>query len=166
MAARIQPNDVQRLMRAWEVIEATGKSISLWQEESIQSLELKFTMVITTPPRKDLYAACDIRIFKMISDGVIEEVKILMRRVHNEKLNNLPVLKAIAFKEFTSYIAGEINLDIAIAKAQQQTRRYAKRQMTWFRNQTPVEESNNNNKNIKILKYSYMNHEKIISDIS
>lgn len=166
MAARIQPNDVQRLMRAWEVIEATGKSISLWQEESIQSLELKFTMVITTPPRKDLYAACDKRIFKMISDGVIEEVKILMRRVHNEKLNNFPVFKAIAFKEFTSYIAGETNLDIAIAKAQQQTRRYAKRQMTWFRNQTPVEESNNNNKNIKILKYSYMNHEKIISDIS
>ena len=102
----------------------------------------------------------------MISDGVIEEVKILMRRVHNEKLNNFPVFKATAFKEFTSYIAGETNLDIAIAKAQQQTRRYAKRQMTWFRNQTPVEESNNNNKNIKILKYSYMNHEKIISDIS
>ena len=165
MAARIQPNDAQRLMRAWEVMEATGKSISLWQEEKMQSPNLKFTMVVGTPLREDLYAACDKRIFNMISDGVLEEVKALMIRFQNEKFNNLPVFKAIAFKEFSSYLAGDTTLDIAIAKAQQQTRRYAKRQMTWFRNQTNIE-AGNKKRNIKVLKYSYLNHDKIISDIS
>ena len=164
-AARIQPNDAQRLMRAWEVMEATGKSISLWQEEKMQSPNLKFTMVVGTPLRETLYAACDKRIFNMISDGVLEEVKALMIRFQNEKFNNLPVFKAIAFKEFSSYLAGDTTLDIAIAKAQQQTRRYAKRQMTWFRNQTNIE-AGNKKRNVKILKYSYLNHDKIISDIS
>ena len=164
-AARIQPNDAQRLMRAWEVMEATGKSISLWQEEKMQSPNLKFTMVVGTPLREDLYAACDKRIFNMISDGVLEEVKALMIRFQNEKFNNLPVFKAIAFKEFSSYLAGDTTLDIAITKAQQQTRRYAKRQMTWFRNQTNIE-AGNKKRNIKVLKYSYLNHDKIISDIS
>jgi len=165
MAARIQPNDAQRLMRAWEVMEATGKSISLWQEEKMQSPNLKFTMVVGTPLREDLYAACDKRIFNMISDGVLEEVKALMIRFQNEKFNNLPVFKAIAFKEFSSYLAGDTTLDIAITKAQQQTRRYAKRQMTWFRNQTNIE-AGNKKRNVKVLKYSYLNHDKIISDIS
>ena len=164
-AARIQPNDAQRLMRAWEVMEATGKSISLWQEEKMQSPNLKFTMVVGTPLRETLYAACDKRIFNMISDGVLEEVKALMIRFQNEKFNNLPVFKAIAFKEFSSYLAGDTTLDIAIAKAQQQTRRYAKRQMTWFRNQTNIE-AGNKKRNVKVLKYSYLNHDKIISDIS
>ncbi len=164
-AARIQPNDAQRLMRAWEVMEATGKSISLWQEEKMQSPNLKFTMVVGTPLRETLYAACDKRIFNMISDGVLEEVKALMIRFQNEKFNNLPVFKAIAFKEFSSYLAGDTTLDIAIAKAQQQTRRYAKRQMTWFRNQTNID-AGNKKRNVKVLKYSYLNHDKIISDIS
>ncbi|MBC94110.1 MAG: tRNA (adenosine(37)-N6)-dimethylallyltransferase MiaA [Rhodospirillaceae bacterium] len=164
-AARIQPNDAQRLMRAWEVMEATGKSISLWQEEKMQSPNLKFTMVVGTPLRETLYAACDKRIFNMISDGVLEEVKALMIRFQNEKFNNLPVFKAIAFKEFSSYLAGDTTLDIAITKAQQQTRRYAKRQMTWFRNQTNIE-AGNKKRNVKVLKYSYLNHDKIISDIS
>ena len=164
-AARIQPNDAQRLMRAWEVMEATGKSISLWQEEKMQSPNLKFTMVVGTPLRETLYAACDKRIFNMISDGVLEEVKALMIRFQNEKFNNLPVFKAIAFKEFSSYLAGDTTLDIAIATAQQQTRRYAKRQMTWFRNQTNIE-AGNKKRNVKVLKYSYLNHDKIISDIS
>jgi len=165
MAARLKPNDAQRLMRAWEVIEATGKSISLWQKESITTPKLKFIMVVALPLREDLYAACDRRILNMISDGVMDEIKVLMRRTKNEKLNNLPVFKAIALKEFTSYLAGCTDLDIAIAKAQQQTRRYAKRQMTWFRNQIPVE-TDKHQTNIKILKYSYLNHDKIISDIS
>ena len=164
-AARIQPNDAQRLMRAWEVMEATGKSISFWQEEKMQSPNLKFTMVVGTPLRETLYAACDKRIFNMISDGVLEEVKALMIRFQNEKFNNLPVFKAIAFKEFSSYLAGDTTLDIAITKAQQQTRRYAKRQMTWFRNQTNIE-AGNKKRNVKVLKYSYLNHDKIISDIS
>ena len=164
-AARIQPNDAQRLMRAWEVMEATGKSISLWQEEKMQSPNLKFTMVVGIPLREALYAACDKRIFNMISDGVLEEVKALMIRFQNEKFNNLPVFKAIAFKEFSSYLAGDTTLDIAITKAQQQTRRYAKRQMTWFRNQTNIE-AGNKKRNVKVLKYSYLNHDKIISDIS
>ncbi|MBC93259.1 MAG: tRNA (adenosine(37)-N6)-dimethylallyltransferase MiaA [Rhodospirillaceae bacterium] len=164
-AARIQPNDAQRLMRAWEVMEATGKSISLWQEEKMQSPNLKFTMVVGTPLRETLYAACDKRIFNMISDGVLEEVKALMIRFQNEKFNNLPVFKAIAFKEFSSYLAGDTTLDIAITKAQQQTRRYAKRQMTWFRNQTNID-AGNKKRNVKVLKYSYLNHDKIISDIS
>lgn len=166
MAARLEPADGQRLMRAWEVIEATGRSLAQWQEEPVEIPELDFTMIVLTPPREDIYAACDTRLDAMVAGGALDEVSALMKRAESEKLDpGLPVLKAVGYAELAAHLAGRTTLEVAVAEAQQQTRRYAKRQMTWFRHQLPDRKSELPS-NIRVLKYSYVNHIEIFSNIS
>ena len=166
MAARLEPADGQRLMRAWEVIEATGRSLAQWQDEPVAAPDLDFTMIVLTPPRDDIYAACDARLVSMISGGALDEVAALMKRAESEKLEpSLPVLKAVGYAELAAHLAGRTTLEAAVAAAQQQTRRYAKRQMTWFRHQLPDRESAHST-NIKVLKYSFVNEIEIFSNIS
>jgi tRNA dimethylallyltransferase len=89
---------------------------------------------VLDPPRASLYAACDARLEAMLASGALEEVE----RLTAQGLGpTLPVLKALGVQEFAAHIRGEIDLDAALAAARQATRRYAKRQTTWFRNQTP-----------------------------
>ncbi len=78
MAARLEPADGQRLMRAWEVLEATGRSLALWQAEPAVAPDLDFTMIAVIPPRDEIYAACDARLAAMVSGGVLDEVGALM----------------------------------------------------------------------------------------
>lgn len=166
MAARLEPADGQRMMRAWEVLEATGRSLAQWQAEPVVAPELDFVMIALMPPRADIYAACDARLGDMISAGALDEVALLMKRAEAEKLDPaLPVLKAVGYAEFAAHLAGRTTLDAAVAAAQQQTRRYAKRQMTWFRHQLPDREPESR-QNIRVLKYSYINYPEIISNIS
>ncbi|NNE84634.1 MAG: tRNA (adenosine(37)-N6)-dimethylallyltransferase MiaA [Alphaproteobacteria bacterium] len=166
MAARLQSADGQRLMRAWEVLEATGRSLAAWQEEPVIAPDLKFTMVALMPPRDDIYAACDGRMVAMVADGVLDEVAALMKRAEAEQLDpGLPVLKALGYAELASHLSGETTLEAAIVAAQQKTRRYAKRQMTWFRHQLP-DRSGDARPNIQLLKYSYINYLEIFSNIS
>jgi len=166
MAARLEPADGQRLMRAWEVIEATGRSLAQWQEEPVVAPELDFTMIALMPPRGDIYAACDARLAAMVSGGVLDEVGALMKRAESEKLDpSLPVLKAVGYAELAAYLAGSTTLEVAVAAAQQQTRRYAKRQMTWFRHQLPDRESTPL-ANVQVLKYYFVNDVEIFSNIS
>jgi tRNA dimethylallyltransferase len=166
MAARLEPADGQRLMRAWEVIEATGRSLAQWQEEPVEAPDLDFTMIVLTPPREDIYAACDARLGAMVSGGALDEVGALMKRAESEKLDpGLPVLKAVGYAELAAHLAGRTTLEAAVAAAQQQTRRYAKRQMTWFRHQLPDREAAPPT-NIQVLKYSFVNDIKIFSNIS
>lgn len=166
MAARLQPADGQRLMRAWEVFEATGRSLAQWQDEPVEAPALDFTMIVLTPPRDDIYAACDARMDDMVAGGALDEVGALMKRAESEKLDpNLPVLKALGYAELASHLAGRTTLEAAVAAAQQQTRRYAKRQMTWFRHQLPDRESAPP-ANIEVLKYSFVNYVEIFSNIS
>jgi tRNA dimethylallyltransferase len=166
MAARLQAADGQRLMRAWEVLEATGRSLAAWQEEPVVAPDLDFIMIALMPPRDDIYAACDGRLVAMVADGVLEEVAALMRRAEAEQLDpGLPVLKALGYPELASHLSGETTLEAAVAAAQQQTRRYAKRQMTWFRHQLP-DRAGEPPSNIRLLKYSYIKHPEIFSNIS
>jgi tRNA dimethylallyltransferase len=166
MAARLQPADGQRLMRAWEVIEATGRSLAQWQDEPMEVPKLDFTMIVLTPPREDIYAACDVRLDAMVAGGALDEVGTLTKRAESEKLDpGLPVLKALGYAELASHLAGRTTLEAAVAAAQQQTRRYAKRQMTWFRHQLPDRESALP-ANIQLLKYSFVNTIEIFSNIS
>jgi len=166
MAARLEPADGQRLMRAWEVIEATGRSLAQWQDEPVEAPELDFTMIVLTPPREDIYAACDARLDAMVSGGVLDEVGALMQRAESEKLDpSLPVLKAVGYAELAAHLAGRSTLEAAVATAQQQTRRYAKRQMTWFRHQLP-DRGSESPPNIQVLKYSFVNDVEIFSNIS
>ncbi len=134
-AARISPGDRQRLCRAWEVLEHTGRALSDWQAASAGALEPgSWRAVVLEPPRGELYARCDARVLAMVEAGVLDEVRALLARGLDPML---PAMKAVGVREFGAHLRDETSLDEAIAAAQQETRRYAKRQLTWLRNQTP-----------------------------
>ena len=138
MAARLHPNDSQRLIRAWEVHEATGRSLADWQaagrEAAAPSSEapyrfLRFSLI---PERAALYAACDRRFETMMAAGALDEV----RRLRDLGLApSLPVMKALGVRPLLRHLEGEIDRETAVAAGQQETRRYAKRQLTWQRTQ-------------------------------
>jgi tRNA dimethylallyltransferase len=137
-AAKLKPGDAARINRALEVILSTGRTLAEWQKqrEGGISEEVDLRALILLPPRKWLYARCDERFAHMIDEGAVAEVEALLAR----KLNpNLPVMRAIGVAEIAAYLRGEISLDDAIAAGRQATRRYAKRQYTWFAHQPPAD---------------------------
>lgn len=138
MSARFHPFHTARLVRAWEVLEATGKSLSEWQ----QLTRLKppehwdFQIDIIIPARPVLHQRCNDRFVWMLDNGALEETESFAARVENGEVHhNVPLLKALGYRELLSYIKGERSKDEAIEKAQARTRQYAKQQVTWFRNQ-------------------------------
>ncbi len=123
--------DPQRLKRALEVQLTTGKPISYFQNlPKVKQVDADFQVIFVNPPRDILYDRCNRRFDKMIELGAIDEVKELIA-----KNASGGVLKAIGVSEIKAYLAGEFSLDIMRNKAMQATRHYAKRQLTWFRNQ-------------------------------
>jgi tRNA dimethylallyltransferase len=132
-ADRIGIGDRQRLTRAHAVAAATGRALTDWQTVGHPSLT-DYSAVALAPPREDLYARCDARLDRMVEEGALEEVAALSRRGLDPAL---PALKAVGYRELAAHVAGEMTLEAALAEAAMQTRRYAKRQSTWFRNQTP-----------------------------
>lgn len=135
-AGRIAPGDRQRLTRAQEVFEASGKALSDWQIETGGLIGAHdWRAVVLAPPRDELYRRCDERFAAMVEQGALDEVRALAGRGLDPAL---PAMKAVGVRELAAHLAGDVSLDEAIAAAQQETRRYAKRQMTWFRNQTPA----------------------------
>ncbi|HZZ34625.1 MAG TPA: tRNA (adenosine(37)-N6)-dimethylallyltransferase MiaA [Caulobacteraceae bacterium] len=134
-AARIAPADRQRLVRAHAVLEATGRPLSAWQAATHPTVGPgAWRAVVLAPSRNVLYARCDARLEAMLAAGALGEVKALLAR---ELDPALPAMKAVGVRAFAEHLAGRITLAQSLARAQQETRRYAKRQMTWFRNQTP-----------------------------
>jgi tRNA dimethylallyltransferase len=136
-AARIKPADTARINRALEVILSTGRTLGEWQKQHEGGIggEVELHPLILLPPRKWLYARCDERFAHMIDQGAVSEVERLLAR----KLNpNLPVMRAIGVRELSNYLLGQCSLDEAVAAGQQATRRYAKRQYTWFAHQPPA----------------------------
>ncbi len=133
--ARIYPGDRQRLCRAWEVYETTGRALSDWQASTATARSsADFRLVLIEPPRAELYAACDRRVLTMLASGAVEEARALLARSLDP---DLPAMKAVGLRELGLYLSGQQPLEAAVALAQQATRRYAKRQLTWFRGQTP-----------------------------
>lgn len=132
-AARIAPGDRQRLVRAWEVFAATGTPLTDWQRTGDPAIpEGSWSAAALEPPRTALYARCDTRLEAMVAHGALDEVAALMSR---DLAPDLPAMKAVGVREFAAHLRGEATLAEAIARAQQETRRYAKRQMTWMRGQ-------------------------------
>lgn len=132
-AARLAPGDTQRLIRAYEVVRATGRPLGDWH--SAQPAEPRHRHVaslVLLPPRAGLYAACDARFAAMVASGAIAEVRALLARDLDP---GLPAMKAVGVPELARHLKGEIALHEAVALGQQATRRYAKRQITWFRHQ-------------------------------
>lgn len=139
MAARLDPGDSQRLARALEVIEATGRSLLDWQAappkgglaEILAPEDIERLVIL--PDRDILYARCDARLRQMVTEmGGLDEVKQLISLNYPAEL---PVMKALGVPQLAAYLAGELDLEAAIHLAQTATRQYAKRQLTWFRNQ-------------------------------
>ncbi len=137
-SARLNPGDTTRLTRAWEVLEATGHPLSHWQSQAGQGVPegMRFAVVVLDPPRADLYALCDRRFLIMMEQGALDEVRRFDDLAREQGFPaDLPALKALGVPELRRHLHGEIGLEEAIALAQQSTRRYAKRQVTWFRHQ-------------------------------
>ena len=133
--ARIEVGDRQRLTRAMAVAEHTGRALSDWMAETRPLLAPgSWTGLVVEPERPELYARCDARVARMIEQGALEEVRALVAR----KLDPaLPAMKAVGVREFAAHLAGQTTLEAAVEATRQATRNYAKRQLTWFRNQTP-----------------------------
>jgi tRNA dimethylallyltransferase len=134
-AARIAPGDRLRLARAMEVWLATGRPLSQWQADPAGGLAPgSWQGLVVDPPRAELYRRCDRRLEAMVEDGALEEVARLVARALPA---DRPVLKALGVAPLAAHLAGQTSLEEALAQAKTDTRRYAKRQLTWFRNQAP-----------------------------
>ncbi len=135
-AARLPPGDRQRLVRAFEVVAATGVPLAEWQRRAAAAPRRRLLTIVIAPPREALYAACDARFAAMIEAGALAEAAALAAR---DLPPDLPAMKAVGVPELLRHLRGELTLAAAIAAAQQATRRYAKRQMTWLRHQTTAD---------------------------
>ena len=135
-AERLNPGDGARINRALEVILSTGRTLSEWQKRREGGIadDVSVRALILLPPRKWLYQRCDERFAHMIDKGAVAEVEALLAKRLGP---NLPVMRAIGVSEISAYLLGTMTLDEAIAAGQQATRRYAKRQYTWFAHQPP-----------------------------
>jgi tRNA dimethylallyltransferase len=133
-ASRLRATDRQRLLRALEVVEATGVSILEWQRHppSGSPPGLDFTTILLLPPRAAVYDACDARFRRMAAEGALDEA----RALRDLRLDPaLPAMKALGVAELIAFLDGRSDLEDAIAAAQQATRNYVKRQYTWFSRQ-------------------------------
>jgi tRNA dimethylallyltransferase len=131
MAAKIRPSDTQRIVRALEVIDGTGVSLLEWQGGNAASV-LKgdgALKLVIAPEREAVYRAIDSRFDAMIERGAIEEARALLALGLDP---GLPAMRAHGVRELAAYLAGAYSPE-AVAKAKTETRRYAKRQMTWLR---------------------------------
>ena len=129
----IFPSDRQRLVRAASVYRASGKALSFWKADTRPLLSPEqWRGIIVEPDRQTLYANCDRRVDIMIETGAVDEVCKLMARDLDP---DLPAMKAVGVREIAAWQSGEMNRQTAIEAMKQATRNYAKRQLTWFRNQ-------------------------------
>ena len=133
IASKIDSNDKQRILRALEIYRGTKKKMSdFWSEKRIKYFTNPSIKIILKSSRETLYKNCDIRFDEMIKKGVIEEVELLIKKKLSK---DAPIMKAIGVKEISSYLEDIINLDEAGNLIKFRTHQYAKRQLTWARNQ-------------------------------
>lgn len=134
-AARLEPNDAPRIIRALEVIETTGESITSFQSNTKPALaDNEWRGVALTPDRDALYASINTRFDKMLEQGALDEVSAFSARNLDQ---TLPAIKAHGAPALGAYLRGEMSLSAAAEIGQRDTRRYAKRQFTWIANQMP-----------------------------
>ena len=134
-AARVLGDDPQRLQRIVNVAMGTGQALSAWQAETYPVVPPRFArFCVLTPPREQLYARINARYDEMLRAGGMDEAKTVFERGYDESLT---VMKAIGLRQLKRYFDGDGSLDEAIEDSKRESRRFAKRQMTWFRNQPP-----------------------------
>jgi tRNA dimethylallyltransferase len=132
MAARLRPTDPQRIVRALEVFEATGRSLAEWQEtpgEPAVRPEEALSFVVTID-REELHRRCDLRFDNMMDAGAVEEAAHLASMGLDPEL---PAMRALGVRPLLDHLAGKSARDEAAALAKAETRQYAKRQETWIK---------------------------------
>ena len=137
-AISLPAGDSQRLKRAMAVVRATGRALADWQGEQATgpAVAARFATIALIPGRDDLYAAIDARFDAMMARGAVDEVKALIARRLDP---GLPAMKALGVPELGRHLAGQTTLEDAALAAKQATRNFAKRQLTWLRNQVAAD---------------------------
>lgn len=132
MASRLKPSDPQRIVRALEVVEATGRSLSWWQ--SVPGTPILHAeaceRIVVSPDKETVQRRADERFDRMIETGAVDEVKRLLLR---ELSPELPVMRALGVPQLAAYLRGEVALDDAVTSSKLETRAYIKRQRTWIK---------------------------------
>ncbi len=134
-AERIHPNNSRRVIRALEICKTTGKTMTEYMEEQQQELIYEVALVGLTMERESLYDRINKRVDVMVESGLLDEVSFFFQ----QGLRDCQSIQAIGYKEIYSYLEGKVSLEEAINQLKQNTRRYAKRQLTWFRNKMDVQ---------------------------
>ncbi|KQL54549.1 tRNA dimethylallyltransferase [Heyndrickxia shackletonii] len=133
-AVKIHPNNIRRVIRALEIFYCTGKTASDYQKQQVPNLLYNVALVGLTMDREQLYNRINKRVDIMMENGLLEEVK----RLYDSNLREVQSIQAIGYKELYAYFDGIITLEEAIERLKQNSRNYAKRQLTWFRNKLDV----------------------------
>jgi tRNA dimethylallyltransferase len=133
-ASKIHPNNSRRVIRALEVFHCTNKTMSEYIQSQEQELLYDVALIGLTMDRGVLYERINRRVDLMVNQGLIEEVK----QLYHSGIRNTQAIQAIGYKEIYDYFDGKISYDDAINQLKQNSRRYAKRQLTWFRNKMDV----------------------------
>ncbi len=135
-ASEVRVSDRQRILRALEVIEATGRGLAEWREEpGVPVLNTgDYQAIFLETDREILGKRIDARFDRMLAEGALDEVKLLKARALDPRM---PAMKAHGVPWLMKFLDGEMTLDAATSEGKRDTRQYAKRQETWFRNQLP-----------------------------
>ena len=133
-ASKIHPNNYRRVIRALEVFESTGKTMTERHKTQNKTSKYDYVLIGLEMNRDKLYERINRRVEKMVQDGLVEEV----RALYDKGFSDTQAMKAIGYKELIPYLEQEMSLDEAVSILQRNSRRYAKRQYTWFKNQMDV----------------------------
>jgi tRNA dimethylallyltransferase len=134
-AARLHPNDTQRITRALEVFSITGRPFSALAKQGNVPAEFQPVFVGLVRDRAELYAQIEARVDVMLSRGLVAEVQRLQEMGYGPELN---ALQTVGYREVFRYLAGELSESEMVAEIKKNSRRYAKRQLTWFRRDTRI----------------------------
>ena len=134
-AERLHPNDTQRIVRALEVYEITGKPISVYNKGQEQAADFEPVFVGLNRERAKLYERINQRVDLMMDLGLLEEIKSLQTKGYGPELN---ALRTVGYKEGFDFLSGQISMDRMTELIKQNSRRYAKRQKTWFRKEKRI----------------------------
>jgi tRNA dimethylallyltransferase len=138
-AARLAPNDSQRIARAWEVWRGTGMGLAAWQRRTLPPAPWRFFAIRLDPPREDLRTAIATRFAVMLGEGALEEARALLALNLDPAL---PAMRAHGVPELSAHLGGALSLEEAGRRTELVTFQYTKRQATWFRHHDLAEPAN------------------------
>ncbi|MDD5757402.1 MAG: tRNA (adenosine(37)-N6)-dimethylallyltransferase MiaA [bacterium] len=128
-AARIHPHNVERVIRALEIYHQTGKPFSQWHQKTV-SPNYQARIIGLSRNRQKLYERIDQRVEEMFHQGLVREVRAILKKGYSPKLKPL---QSLGYRQVCQYLAGKLTLDETIYQTELETRHYAKRQLSWFR---------------------------------